>query len=401
MDLSFIKTETKAIEPELIEIRRDLHRHPELSNREFRTSEKVATFLRGLGLPVQTGVAKTGVVAFLEGAAPGPIVGIRVDLDALPIQELNEVPYKSTKNGIQHACGHDVHTAVALGVAKILSDLRDHLHGGVKFIFQPAEEGPPAGEEGGARLMLREGVLGNPPPDAIFGLHVMPTLDVGKIGYHTGPVWASNDTLEIVIQGRKTHAAYPHTGVDPMPVAAHLLLAFQTMVSRSVDIREPLLISFGVLEGGNQFNVIADQIRLVGIIRCLNPQVRAAAPQRIEDVLRGITQSFGASYSLKIHPGAPVTVNDPNLVQRAVPVLKEVLGENNVVIQKPQMGSEDFACFAESVPGFYLWLGVRNESEGITEMLHTPRFDVDEACISIGVEALSYCAFRYLAETNR
>ncbi len=244
--------------------------------------------------------------------------------------------------------------------------------------------------------MLQEGVLSNPPLDAVLGIHVMPTLEVGKIGYHKGPVWASNDTLEIIIKGRKTHAAYPHTGVDPVPIAAHVVLALQTMVSRSVDIREPLLISFGMLEGGNQFNVIAGRIRLVGIIRCLDPQVRAAVPQRIEEVLRGITQSFGASYSLKIHPGAPVTVNDLNLVERAIPVLEEILGECNVVLQKPQMGSEDFACFAERVPGLYLWLGVRNESKGITEMLHTPLFDVDEACISVGVETLSRLAIRYL-----
>jgi amidohydrolase len=401
VNLSFIKARVKAIEPRLIEIRRDLHCHPELSNREFRTAEKVTTFLRGLSLKVQTGVAKTGVVALLEGAAPGPAVAIRVDMDALPIQELNEVPYKSLNDGVKHACGHDVHTTIALGVAETLSGLRDHFRGNVKFIFQPAEEGPPPGERGGASLMLEEGVLRNPPLEAVFGLHVMPTLEVGKIGYHSGPVWASNDTLEIVIQGRKTHGAYPHTGIDPVPVAAHVLLALQTMVSRSVDIRDPLLISVGILEGGNQFNVIADRIRMVGIIRCLNPQVRADAPRRIEEVLRGITQSFGASYSLQINPGAPVTVNHPELVQKALPALEEILGKENVVLQKPQMGAEDFACFAEEVPGLYLWLGVRNESKGITEMLHTSRFDVDEACISVGVIALSQIAVRYLAEAPR
>src|SRR5262245_3454172 len=371
MDLSLIKSRVKEIEPKLIEIRRDLHRHPELSNREFRTAERVAGFLAGLGLQVHKGIAKTGVVAVLEGAVCGPTLGIRADMDALPIQELNEVLYKSVNDGVKHACGHDVHTSIGLGVAETLSGLRDLLHGSVKFIFQPAEEGPPSGETGGASLMLEEGVLTNPPLEAIFGFHVMPTLETGKIGYHTGAVWASNDTLEITIEGRKTHGAYPHTGVDPVPVAAHVLLALQTMVSRSVDVREPLLISVGTLEGGNQFNVIADRIRMVGIIRCLNPHVRAGAPQRIEEVLRGITQSFGASYSLRISPGAPVTLNHADLVQKAVPVLQEILGKENVVLQKPQMGAEDFACFAEKVPGLYLWLGIRNESQGITEMLHT------------------------------
>ena len=292
MDLSFIKSRVKAIEPKLIEIRRDLHRHPELSNREFRTAEKVTDFLRSLGLQVQTGIAKTGVVALLEGAVPGPTLGIRADMDALPIQELNEVSYKSLNDGVKHACGHDVHTTIALGLAETLSRLRDQLHGNVKFIFQPAEEGPPTGERGGASLMLEEGVLNNPPLEAIFGLHVMPTLEVGKVGYHTGSVWASNDTLEIVIQGRKTHGAYPHTGVDPVPVAAHVLLALQTMVTRSVDVRDPLLISVGILEGGNQFNVIADRIRMVGIIRCLSPEVRKLAPQRIEQVSAGYHPIF-------------------------------------------------------------------------------------------------------------
>jgi amidohydrolase len=400
MDSSFIKTRVKAIEPELVEIRRDLHRHPELSNREFRTAERVAGFLRRLGLQVQTGIAKTGVVALLEGARPGPTVGIRADMDALPIQEVNEVPYKSLNDGVKHACGHDVHTTVALGVAETLSGFRERLRGNVKFIFQPAEEGAPPGERGGASLMLEEGILSNPPLEAIFGLHVMPTLEAGKIGYHTGAVWASNDTLEITIRGRKTHGAYPHTGVDPVPVAAHVLLALQTMVSRSVDVREPLLISVGILEGGNQFNVIADQVRMVGIIRCLDPQVRAAARQRIEEVLRGITESFRASYSVRISPGAAVTMNHPGLVQKALPLLEEILGKENVVLQKPQMGAEDFACFAERVPGLYLWLGIRNESQGITEMLHTPGFDVDEACIAVGVAALSQLAGQYLEETK-
>jgi amidohydrolase len=391
-----IRQKVKELQPELIELRRDLHRHPELSNREFRTAEKIADFLRRLGLQVRTGVAKTGVVSLLEGAHEGPTVAIRADMDALPIQEVNEVPYKSQNEGVKHACGHDVHTTIALGVVKTLIGLRGTIRGNVKFIFQPAEEGPPPGEEGGAALMLEEGVLENPPVEAIFGLHVMPTIEVGKIGYHSGPVWASNDTLEIVIQGRKTHGAYPHTGVDPVPVAAHVVLALQTMISRSIDIREPLLISIGIVEGGNQFNVITDRVRLVGIIRSLAPEIRASAPAKIEAILRGITQSFGATYQLNITPGAPVTVNHPDLVQSAVPALEEVLGKNNVLAQKPQMGAEDFACFAERIPGFYFWLGVCNQTKGITEMIHTPRFDVDEACIGVGVNAMSEIVVRHL-----
>jgi amidohydrolase len=395
-----IEEKSRAIEPKLIELRRDLHRHPELSNREFRTAEKVAAFLTGLGLQVQTGIAKTGVVGLLEGSQPGPTVAIRADMDALPIQELNEVPYRSTNEGVKHACGHDVHTTVGLGVAEILSALRDRIRGQIKFIFQPAEEGAPPGEEGGASLMIKEGVLETPSVEAIFGLHVMPTIEVGSISYSAGPVWASNDTLELIISGRKTHAAYPHTGVDAITVASHALVALQTMVSRTVDAREPLIISIGVIEGGNQYNVLADQVRLVGIIRSLSPEIRASAPNRIEAVLRGVTQAFGASYTMNITPGAPVVMNDPKLVQKVVPVLEQVLGKDHVLIQKPQMGAEDFACFAEKIPGFYFFLGVRNEGRGITDMLHTPRFDVDEACLALGVNTMSQVMLQYLAAAN-
>ena len=299
------------------------------------------------------------------------------------------MPYRSKHEGVKHACGHDVHTTIGLGVAETLSQIRTTLPGSVKFIFQPAEEGAPAGETGGAYLMLDEGILDNPPVESILGLHVMPTLDAGKLGYHAGPVWASNDAIELVIQGRKTHGAYPHTGVDAILVASHVLQALQTFVNRSVDVRDPLLISFGVIQGGNQFNVIADEVRLLGMMRCLNPEIRRTAPARIEELVRGITGSFGASHSLKITPGAPVTMNHPEMVKRAVPVLEAAVGKENVLLQKPQMGAEDFACYAERVPGFYFMLGVRNESLGITEMLHTPRFDVDEACLSVGVHAMS------------
>jgi len=384
------------LQPKLVEIRRDLHQHPELSNREFRTAGIVAEHLRRLGISVQTGVAHTGVVGILEGSAPGPTVAVRADMDALPIQELNVVPYQSKHDGVKHACGHDVHTAIGLGVAETLSQIRTTFRGSVKFIFQPAEEGAPEGETGGAYLMLDEGVLDNPPVESIFGLHVMPTLEAGQLGYHSGPVWASNDALQVVIRGRKTHGAYPHTGVDAILVASHVLQGLQTFVNRSVDVHDPLLISFGVIQGGNQFNVIADEVRMLGMMRCLNPEIRKAAPDRIEDLIRGITTSFGASHSLKITSGAPVTMNHPEMVKKAVPVLETIVGKENVLLQKPQMGAEDFACYAERVPGFYFMLGVRNENRGITEMLHTPRFDVDETCLSVGVHAMSSLVMEYL-----
>ena len=392
-----LKQIVESLQPKLVEIRRDLHQHPELSNREFRTAGKVADHLRALGLSVQTGIAHTGVVAILQGSCSGPTVAVRADMDALPIQELNEVQYRSKNDGVKHACGHDVHTTIGLGVAETLLSLKKQIHGNVKFIFQPAEEGAPVGEKGGASLMLEEGVLENPSVEAIFGLHVMPMIEAGKLGYHTGAVWASNDTLEIVIHGRKTHGAYPHTGVDAILVSSHVLMALQTLVNRSVDVRDPLLISFGIIEGGNQFNVLADRVRLVGIMRCLSPELRKSAPSRIEETLKGITQTFGASFTFQITPGAPVTMNHPVLVQKSVPVLEAAVGKDNITLQKPQMGAEDFACFAERIPGFYFLLGVRNEGRGITEMLHTPKFDVDESCLSVGVHAMSQVLLTYLS----
>jgi amidohydrolase len=323
-------------------------------------------------------------------------VAVRADMDALPIEETLEVPYRSIHAGVKHACGHDVHTAMVLGVAEVCASLKGQIRGRIKFLFQPAEEGAPAGEDGGAYLMRDEGVLKNPDVGAIFGVHVSPTLEAGKAGYHTGPVWASNDGLEIVILGKKTHGAYPHTGIDAIAVAAQVQIALQTLVNRTVDVQDPLLISFGIVEGGNQFNVIADRVRLGGMFRTLNPALRAAAPARIEQVVKGVTEGFGAGYTIAINPGAPVTMNHPALVAMAIPLLEEVAGRENVVLQKPQMGAEDFAVFAELVPAFYLMLGVRNEQKGITEMLHTPGFDVDEDAIPLGVEMMSRLVFQYL-----
>lgn len=393
---TLIHEQCNALASRLIEFRRDLHRHPELSNREFRTAQKVAAELRQLGIPFETGVAKTGVMGLLEGAFPGPVVAVRADMDALPIEEILDVSYCSTNQGIKHACGHDVHTAMVLGVAEILSSLRGQLHGKIKFIFQPAEEGAPAGEAGGAYLMRDEGVLKNPEVQAIFGIHVSPSIEVGKAGYHPGAVWASNDGLEILIHGKKTHGAYPHTGIDAIAVAAQVQVALQNMANRTVDVQDPLLISFGIIEGGNQFNVIADRVRLAGMFRTLNPALRASAAARIERVVKGITESFGAGYSIQVSPGAPVTMNHAGLVVMALPVLQEVLGRDNVIMQKPQMGAEDFAVFAELVPAFYFMLGVRNEKRGITAMLHTPEFDVDEDAIPLGVESLSRLVLHYL-----
>ncbi len=390
-----IREKSRTLAPDLTRLRRDFHRHPELSNREFRTSERVAAELKQLGIPCLTGVAKTGVVGLLEGGLPGPVAALRADLDALPIEEDLKAPYCSQNRGVKHACGHDAHLAMVLGAASVLSSVRSSLPGKVKFIFQPAEEGAPAGETGGAYLMQDEGVLKNPEVGAIFGIHVSPAVASGKAGYHADAVWASNDGMEIVIEGKKTHGAYPHTGVDAIAVAAQVQVALQTFINRSIDVQDPLLVSFGIIEGGNQFNVVADRVRLEGMFRTLNPARRAAAPAQLEKVIKGVTEAFGAGYSLRFSAGAPVTMNHPLLVARAIPVMEEVLGKENLLLLKPQMGSEDFAVFAQQVPAFYFMLGVRNEQKGITGMLHTPEFDIDEDALPVGVELLSRLVLDY------
>ncbi|MBI1745809.1 MAG: amidohydrolase [Acidobacteria bacterium] len=391
-----VEAKVNAIKAKLIEVRRDLHRHPELGNRETRTARQVADYLKNLGLDVKTQVAKTGVVALLKGGRPGPTVALRADMDALPIQELNDVPYKSLNAGVKHACGHDTHMTVALGAAEVLAGMKDRLKGNVKFIFQPSEEGPPEGEEGGAKLMVKEGVLENPKVSAIFGLHVMPFLDVGTVGYRSGATMASADKFTIEIIGKKVHAAYPHTGIDPVPIAAQVVMGLQTIVSRQIDAREPAVLSIGLIEGGNRFNILADKVRLVGTVRTLNSELRKDIAARMEKVVKGITATYGASYKLSYEEGTAVTVNDPVLTRRILPVLERILGSKRVIVTAPQMGAEDFSYFGEQVPGFYYFLGVRNETKGITHQIHTEWFDVDEEAIPVGVTLMTSMVLDFL-----
>jgi amidohydrolase len=386
----------EAIRDTLITTRRDIHRHPELSNREERTSRMVADRLRQLGLEVKTGVARHGVVALLKGGRPGGVVAYRADMDALPIQETIDVPYKSQNPGVKHACGHDVHTAVGLGVAEVLSQMRDQIPGTIKFIFQPAEEGPPPGEEGGAPLMVKEGVLENPRPSAIFGLHVMPTFEVGQIVYHVGPAMASSDRFVITIRGKKVHGAYPHQGVDAVVVAAHAVLALQTIRSRRTDTQEPVVLSIGIIQGGNRHNIITDEVTLEGTVRTLNEQTREEVQTLMHQTLKGVTESFGGSYEMLYEKGASVTYNDPKLVEEMLPTIQRIMGASNVISPKPQMGSEDFAEFARIIPGFYFFLGVGNKAKGITAMIHTPDFNVDEESLVIGTKVAAGMLLDYL-----
>ena len=393
-----IRAAAEAMTPALVATRRDIHQHPELGNREERTGRLVAERLRALGLEVRHPVAKTGVVGVLRGGRPGPVVGLRADLDALPIQERNDVPYKSTVPGVKHACGHDAHTAIVLGVAEVLAGLKPRLPGTVVFVFQPAEEGPPEGEEGGAPLMVKEGVLDTPKIAAMFGLHADPLLEAGEVGWSIGPIFASSDTFAVEITGKKTHGAYPHTGLDPIPVAAELVQALQLVVSRQTDARQPVVLTIGSIHGGNRHNIIADAVELRGTIRTLNAGVRAAMKERMARTVAGVAAAHGVAAALRfVDDGNPPTVNEAALTRASVPSLVRVYGAPRVKEVAPQMGAEDFAEFAERVPALYVKLGVRNEARGITAMVHTEDFDLDEEILPLAVRGMATMIWDHLA----
>ncbi|NOT61370.1 MAG: amidohydrolase [Acidobacteria bacterium] len=399
-----IQREAEALRASLIAQRRDFHQHPELSNREERTAKVIADKLRALGLEdIKINVGKYGVTALLKGKLPGGVVGVRADMDALPIQENIDVPYKSKNDGVKHACGHDAHMTVQLGVAEVLSKMRDQIRGTIKFIFQPAEEGVPTGERGGAKLMIEEGAMDNPRPSAIFGLHVMPTIEVGQIGVNSGAAMASADRITIKIKGKKVHGAYPHDGVDAVVVAAECVTALQTIRSRRIDTQDPLVITIGSIHGGNRFNIIADEVVMEGTMRTLSEDARNKAKAMIDQTLKGITSAYGASYELTIPPSVnPVTYNDPKLVAATLPIMKKVLGEANLTTPKPQMGAEDFSLFQQQVPGFFFFLGVGNKTKGLTAMIHTAEFDIDEEALVIGVKTMANVLTDYLdRQANR
>jgi amidohydrolase len=386
----------EALRPRLVEQRRDFHMHPELSNREERTSRVVAERLRALGLEdIKTGVGKYGVTALLKGAKPGPVVAVRADMDALPIQETIDVPYKSTVPGVKHACGHDVHTTVQLGVAEVLSKMRDQISGTVKFIFQPAEEGPPPGEEGGAPLMIKEGALENPRPQAIFGLHTG-QFEVGQVAYHSGPAMASSDRFDITIRGKKSHGAQPHLGVDAIVVAAECVTAIQTIHSRRIDPLEPLVITVGTIKGGDRNNIIAEEVKMDGTMRTMSEDVRVRAQEMMRQTLASVTSAYGATFDLQFGKPNPVTYNDPKLVEETMPTIRRVVGDQNVIAPRPFMPAEDFSYYQKVIPGFYYFLGVGNKAKGLAPMWHTADFDVDEESLVIGVRVMSNVLLDYL-----
>ncbi len=399
------------VQAKVIAWRRDIHEHPELSNRETRTAELVANHLRSLGLEVRTGVAHTGVVGVLKGGKPGPVVALRADMDALPVTEEVDVPFASkvrtTYNGqdvgVMHACGHDTHTAMLMGVAEILAGMRKDLPGTVKFIFQPAEEGAPTGERGGAELMIEEGALDDPKPSAIFGLHVLP-FPAGDIRYRPGGIMASADAFRIVVHGRQTHGAQPWNGVDPIVVASQIVLGLQTITSRQVDLTAgPDVITVGAINGGVRFNIIPDSVVMQGTIRTFDTAVRNDIHQRIRRTAESIAQSAGATAQVVIDTFTAVTYNDPALTQQVLPTLRDVAGANHVTLTPPITPAEDFSRYQQRVPGVFFFLGITPPGTDPSKAApnHSPRFFVDEAALPTGVRALAHLAVDYLSRPSR
>lgn len=382
------------LKPWLIEQRRDFHMHPELMYQEVRTSKVVAERLRKLGLEeIKTGIAKTGVTAIIKGGKPGPVVALRADMDALPIDESKfDKPYKSQNPGVKHACGHDSHTTMLLGVAEILQSMRAEIPGTVKFVFQPAEEGGR-----GAQKMIDEGVLENPKPVAIIGQHVWPATPVGSINFAPGAFMASGDFFTITIKGKSAHGARPEDGVDAVVIASECISALQTIRSRRIATSDQMVLSIGSMHGGTAANIIADTVELKGTLRTLNGRVRDQAITMMNQTLEGVTKAFGGSYSMDIATIGTVTYNEPKLVEATVPTFHRVLGEKNVQQIGPQMVAEDFSFYQQVIPGFFYFLGIRNEAKGIIHAVHTPEFDIDEDAIPIGVKVMASAALDFLA----
>ncbi|HEU0124162.1 MAG TPA: amidohydrolase [Bryobacteraceae bacterium] len=394
----WVAAAANALQEQLIAQRRDFHSHPELSNREERSARVIAEKLRALRFDeVKTGVGKHGVVAVLKGGKPGPVVAWRADMDALPVFSNLDKPYKSQNNGVHHACGHDAHMAIGLAVAEVLAGMRDQIPGTVKFIFQPAEEGAPRGEEGGASLMIKEGALENPRPAAIFGLHVFTPYPAGTVGYTAGPAMASANAFSISIKGKQVHAAMPHMGIDAISVAAQCITQLQTIRSRRIDPNEGMVLSIGSIHGGNRSNIITGEVRMEGTIRTFSENTREAVRGMMRRTLAGCTAAGDASFTLDFDGVSyPVTVNNAALTSESLPQMRRVLGDANIIATPPVTGAEDFAYYQRVIPGFFWFLGARNEKLGITGAHHTPEFDIDESILVPGVKLAANQLLDYL-----
>ena len=393
------------IEKKLIEWRRDFHQNPELSNREFKTAAKIAQHLKSIGLQVETNVAKTGVVAILEGDQPGKVIAIRADIDGLPVTERTDLAFKSivkttflnTETGVMHACGHDTHIAILMATAEVLSKHKDKIKGRIKFIFQPAEEGPPPGEEGGAKLMIKEGVLENPKVDAIFGLHINSQTPVGTIKYKTGGIMASVERFVITVKGKQTHGSQPWSGVDPILISAKIIDGLQTIISREAELtNEAAVITVGKITSGTRFNIIPESSEMIGTVRTLDPKMREMIETRMKEMVEGIAKAYGGEASIIFQNNTSITYNDEALTAKILPSLHAAAGADNVVIMKATTGGEDFSYFQEKIPGVYFFLG--GMTPGNTESFphHTPDFVIDESGLLLGVKAFTQIALDYL-----
>lgn len=393
------------IESKVVDWRRDIHQNPELGNREFKTAEKIAKHLKSLGIEVQTGVAHTGVVGLLKGDQPGKVVALRADIDALPVTERNDLPFKSTvtseflgeKVGVMHACGHDTHTAILMGVAEVLSKNKDKIKGTVKFIFQPAEEGPPPGEEGGALLMVKEGVMENPKVDAIFGLHINSQTPVGTIRFKPGGTMAAAQSFTIKVKGKQSHGSQPWSGVDPILISAKIIDGLQTIISREANLtNEAAVITVGKIKSGVRFNIIPESAEMIGTIRTLDYGMKDMINKRMIEMTETIAKAYGGEATCEIKEATEITFNEPSLVTQMLPTLKRVAGATNVHLQKAITGAEDFSYFQKEAPGFFFFLG--GMTPGNTESFphHTPDFLIDDSGLILGVRALTEMSLDYL-----
>jgi amidohydrolase len=375
----------------LIETRRTIHMNPELGFEEVETSKLVAGYLEKFGLRVKTGMAKTGVIGLLKGDKPGKTVAIRADMDALPMEEANQVPYRSKVKGKMHACGHDAHVTILLGVARLFSSMGNQVRGNIKWVFQPAEEGG-----GGGRVLTEEGVLENPKVDAIFGAHLFPDLKIGKVGIHEREGLAATDRFVIKMIGRGAHGAYPHLSKDPILAAGHLITQVHSIVSRSINPLDSAVITIGKVSGGTAFNIIPDETEILGTVRSLNQKVREELKSRMEQVTQGVAKSFGVDFHFDFQYGYPALVNDPEMSRLVAVACGKGIGKENVEFIRPSMGGEDFSYYLEKVPGSFFRLGCRNEEKGIVNPFHSSRFDIDEDVLPFGVEIFARIVDEYL-----
>jgi amidohydrolase len=411
--LTKVNSMADKIEPKVIEWRRDFHQYPELGNREVKTAEKIAKQLKAFGIEVETGVAHTGVVGILRGGKPGPVVALRADIDGLPVTERADLAFASKEKsiyngqevGVMHACGHDTHIAMLLGAAEILSSMKKDLKGTVKFIFQPAEEGAPIGEEGGAKLMVKEGVLEKgPKPEVIFGVHINSQTEVGKLKYRPGGTMASADIFRINVKGKQVHGAYPWAGIDPIVVSAQIINGLQTIISRQTELAEDAaVVTVGSIHGGVRNNIIPEEVQMEGTIRALNTEMQKKIHDKIKLTATKIAESAGATAEVTFYPQTPVTFNDPALTAKMVPTLEAVAGKENVILTKAVTGAEDFAFFQEKIPGFYLFVGgmKKGTDPANAPAHHTPDFRVDEAGMKLGVKTLTGLTLNYMEQNSK